>query len=404
MLKWGAVLLIGLVATYFLISFLGKWMGADATVSAERIRTASVIRGDLLRDISVQGTVVAAISPTLYSPANGTITLDIQPGATVSSGQILAVLDSPEVQSEYEQGVSTLAGLQAELERQKIQARKDQVASQQNIDLAQVRLTAAKREMRRAEESIRIQAISQIDYERYGDDLATAEVEFKHSTQDALLEKDSLEFEIQTKKLEVDRQQLVVDNLRRRVDELTIRSPVSGIVGNVAIDQKQVVAPNQALITVVDLSAFEVEIRIPESYADDMGIGMSAEVQYNGQAYPGRLVSLSPEVLNSEVTGRIRFSGETPEGLRQNQRLTSRVVMDHLESVLKLQRGSFTDSGGGRVAFVLGDDGMAHRRSIVLGARSIGDVEVVSGLQEGETVVISSIAEFEDLDVIQIAQ
>lgn len=404
LIKWGVAVIAALLAVVFLYSFFSKWMGADATVSIDRIRTATVERGDLLRDISVQGSIVAAVSPTLYSPANGTITLEIQPGFTVETGQVLAVLDSPEVQSEYEQGASSLAGINAELERQKIQARKDQVASQQQLDLAQVRLTAARREMRRAEESIAIQAISQIDYERYGDDLATAEVEFEHRRQDAALEKDSLEFEIQTKQLEVERQQLVVDNLKRRVDELIIKSPVNGIVGNVAVDQKAVVAPNQPLITVVDLSAFEVEVRIPESYADDMGIGMTAEIQYNALTFPGELVSLSPEVINSEVTGRIRFSGETPAGLRQNQRVTSRVVMDHLINVLKLQRGSFTDSGGGRFAFVLGDDGLAHRRSIVLGARSINDVEVISGLQEGEEVLISSIAEFEDLDVIQIAQ
>jgi HlyD family secretion protein len=403
LLKLGVLGIVLLGAAWGLYNVLSQWLSADATVSAERIRTAVVVRGDLLRDINVQGTIVAAVSPTLYSPANGTVTLEVQPGDTVTRGQILAVLDSPEVQSEYEQGASTLASNQAETQRQEIQARKAQMASQQVIDLAQVRLTAAQREMRRAEESIKIQAISQIDYERYRDDLATAEVEFKHARQDAELEKDSLEFEIRTQQLAVERQQLVLDNLKRRVDDLTILSPVDGIVGNVVVDQKAVVAPNQPLITVVDLSAFEVEVRIPESYADDMGIGMAAEIQYNGQTYAGILASLSPEVVNSEVTGRIRFQGDMPASLRQNQRVTSRIVMDHLEDVLKLQRGSFTDSGGGRYAFVLGNDGMAHRRPIVLGARSVSDVEVVSGLEEGETVLISSIAEFEGLDQIQIS-
>jgi HlyD family secretion protein len=401
--KIALALVLVLVLAAVLYSVLGRWMSADATISSERIRTAQVMRGDLLRDINVQGTIVAAISPTLYSPANGTLTLDVQEGDTVTEGQVLAVLDSPEVQSEFEQGVSTLAASKAESKRQEIQARKAQVASRQVIDLAQVRLTAAQREMRRAEESIKIGAISQIDYERYRDDLATAEVEYKHATQDAELEKDSLEFEVQTRRLAAEREQLVVDNLKRRVDDLTIRSPVDGIIGNIEPDQKAVVAPNQPLITVVDLSAFEVEVRVPESYADDMGIGMAAEIQFNNRIYPGMLASLSPEVINSEVVGRIRFSDEMPENLRQNQRLTSRIVMDHLEDVLKLQRGSFTDSGGGRAAFVLGDDGMAHRRSIVLGARSVSDVEVISGLQEGETVLISSIAEFEGLDQIQIS-
>jgi HlyD family secretion protein len=156
------------------------------------------------------------------------------------------------------------------------------------------------------------------------------------------------------------------------------------------------------LITVVDLSAFEVEIRIPEAYADDLGIGLAGEVQYSGEAYRGELVSLSPEVVNNEVVGRIRFAGETPPGLRQNQRVTVRVMMDELIGVLKLQRGAFTDSGGGRYAFVLNGAGLAERREIRLGARSAAEVEVVSGLNAGEQVIISSIAEFENYDTIQI--
>lgn len=396
----GAIAL--LIAAVLLFFTFSKWFSSDASISSERIRTARVERGTLIRDVNVQGRIVAAVSPTLYSPAAGTVTFAVQAGDTVILDQVLATLVSPEVQSEFEQESSGLAASQAEFERQKIQVRKDQVRSQQIIDLAQVKLTAAQREMRRAEESIRIQAISQIDYERYHDDLATAEVEFRHGKQDAELEKDSQEFELRTKQLAVEQQQLLVDNLKRRVDELTIRSPVAGIVGNVLVDQKAVVNANQPLITVVDLGAFEVEVRIPEAYADDLGIGMGAEVQYNAVTYAGELTSLSPEVVNSEVVGRIRFVGTSPPGLRQNQRVTSRVVMDQLDNVLTLQRGSFTDSGGGRIAFVKGEDGMARKRNITLGVRSVSQVEIIDGLAEGEEVVISSIAEFQDKDVIRL--
>ena len=385
-------------------SILSRWLASDVSISSQRIRTALVERGSRVRDVNVQGRIVAATSPTLYSPASGTVTLSVQAGDAVKVGQTLAQLASPEVQSEFDQEASGLAASQAEFARQQIQARKDQVRDQQVIDLAQVQLTAAQREMRRAEESIRIKAISQIDYERFRDELATAEVAFRHAKQDAELEKDSQEFELRTKQLALERQQLVVDNLKRRVDELTIVSPVAGIVGNVAVDQKAVVNANQPLITVVDLGAYEVEVRIPEAYADDLGIGMSAEVQYNNVSYLGSLTSLSPEVINSEVVGRIRFSEASPPGLRQNQRVTARVVMDQLENVLTLQRGAFTDSGGGRVAFVMGEDGLAHKRMITLGVRSVNRVEIVDGLQEGEEVVISSIAEFEDKDVIRVVQ
>jgi HlyD family secretion protein len=401
-LKWAAPLVILLLLAFLMLPLLSTWLSAEASISAGRIRTAVVNRGDLVRDLSVQGRVVAAISPTLYSPATGTVTLQVQPGDSVTLGQVMASIDSPEVRSEFLQEVSSLDRLNAELAREKIQARKAQVKSQQTIDLAKVELTAAEREMRRAEASISTNAISEIDFERTRDELARARVEYNHAVQDSQLESESLEFETTTRELAVSRQQLVVDELQRRVEDLSILSPVNGIVGNVAVNQKALVNENSPLITVVDLSAFEVEIRIPEAYADDLGIGLAGEVQYSGEAYRGELVSLSPEVVNNEVVGRIRFAGETPPGLRQNQRVTVRVMMDELIGVLKLQRGAFTDSGGGRYAFVLNGAGLAERREIRLGARSAAEVEVVSGLNAGEQVIISSIAEFENYDTIQI--
>ena len=401
-LKWAIPGLLILVFGAFASSALKTWLSAEASISADRIRTAVVQRGDLIRDINVQGRVVAAVSPTLYSPATGTVSLEVLPGDIVTVGQVLAGIDSPEVRAEFLQEQSSLDRLRAELEREKIQARKAKVKSQQTIDLANVKLTAAEREMRRADESIRTNAISEIDYERARDELARARVEHDHAVQDAQLEAESLEFEAQTRQLAVDRQQLVVGELARRVEDLSIRSPVNGIVGNVETEQKALVNENAPLITVVDLTAFEVEVRIPEAYADDLGIGLGANVQYNAEEYRGNLVSLSPEVVNSEVVGRIRFAGEVPANLRQNQRVTVRVMMDELIDVLKLQRGSFADTGGGRVAFVLSENGLAERRAVSLGARSASEVQVISGLAAGDRVVISSIADFEDFETIQI--
>ena len=401
-LKWAVPVAVLALAGLLLGSVLSTWLSAEASVSSDRIRTAVVSRGDLIRDLNVQGRVVAAVSPTLYSPATGTVTLQAQPGDAVTIGQVLANIDSPEVRSEFLQELSSLDQFNAELEREKIQARKAKVKSQQTIDLARVELTAADREMRRAEESIKTNSISEIDFERARDELARAKVKHNHAVQDAQLEGESLEFETTTRQLAVNRQQLVADELKRRVDDLAIRSPVSGIVGNVAVNQKALVNKNAPLVTVVDLTAFEVEIRIPEAYADDLGIGLAGDVQYNGAEYRGKLVSLSPEVVNNEVVGRIRFAGDTPPGLRQNQRVTVRVMMDELIGVLKLQRGSFTDSGGGRSAFVLTEAGLAERREIRLGARSVAEVEILSGLAAGDQVIISSIAEFEDYDTIQV--
>jgi len=395
-----AVLLI--LLTLWAVPAVQRWAGSSVTVPLDRMRLAEVEVGDLVRDVSVQGRVVAAVSPTLFAPADGTITLQVEAGSEVGQGQVLAVIESPELENQLQQEQATLDRAAVELDRQRIEARQKILDNQKNIDLARVALVAAERERRRAESGFDIDAISQIDYEKTKDDLENAQLAHQHAVADAKLDEERLNFELRTRELELDRQQILVNDRRRQVDDLIIRSPVNGIVGNLLVDQKANVGDNQAVMAVVDLTAFEVEADVPESYADDLGLGMAAEVLVGNQPYSASLVSVSPEVIQNQVTTRIRFGEDMPPGLRQNQRLTTRILMEEKHGVLTLPRGQFLDSGGGRVAYVLGDDGVARRRSIEIGARSLSEVEVMAGLEAGENVVISSIDTFRGADTVLV--
>ena len=243
--------------------------------------------------------------------------------------------------------------------------------------------------------------ISEQDYEKAVDDVDTARLEYRHAQQNASLEKEVMDFELKSDGLAVDRQKLMVANQQRQVDELNIRSPVTGMVGNLMIDQKSAVADNQPLLTVVDLSAFEVEILVPESYGDDLKLGMDAENTYSGRSFPGVITAVSPEVQNNQVKGRVRFADAPPDGLRQNQRVSVRVVLEASDDVLMVQRGPFLDTGGGRIAYVV-SDGLAMRRPIQIGASSINSLEIVSGLAEGDTIVISSINQFQSAGTVYL--
>ncbi len=119
---------------------------------------------------------------------------------------------------------------------------------------------------------------------------------------------------LKNRELKIERQSFLVQDLLRQVDELDMRSPVSGIVGNLMVGQKAVVIRNQVVMAVVDLSVFEIEAQVPESYADDLGLGMGAEILLGNQQYPATLVSISPEIIQNQVTTRIRFDGEMPPG------------------------------------------------------------------------------------------
>ncbi|MEM9532667.1 MAG: HlyD family efflux transporter periplasmic adaptor subunit [Pseudomonadota bacterium] len=406
-LRWvtiGASALALIALLFWAIPLVQRWAGSSVAVPFDRLRLATVERGALVRDVSVQGQVVAAISPTLFAPADGTITLETEAGASVTEGEVLARLDSPELTNQLQQEQANLERLDVALQRQRIESRQKSLDNQRIVDLAAVTLEAADREKRRADAGFKISSISEIDFEKAQDDLRNAELSHRHAVDNAELDEERLAFELKTRELELERQKLLVDDLTRQVEELSLRSPVTGIVGNLLAEQKAAVARNQSVLTVVDLSVFEIEAQVPESYADDLGLGMSAEVRIGSDLWPANVVAVSPEIVANQVTTRLRFTGNNSPSVRQNQRLTTRILLEERQNVLTLSRGQFLDTGGGRLAYVLGEDDVARRHPIEVGARSLSAVEIVSGLSAGDRVIISSIDQFRGAESVLITR
>lgn len=398
----GIAVIVLSVAAWLLAPAFQRWARAGVTVDADRLRIATVTRGDLVRDVSAQGRVVASVSPTLYAPSAGTITLLVDAGASVSEGQVLARVFSPELENQLKQAGATRQQLEMQLERQRIQSRQEALEKRKAADLAEVALVAARREKRRADDAHAVAVIPELDYEKAQDDLRRAELAHEHANADADLFDERMAFELRASELELERQELLVEDVRRQVDALEIRSPVNGVVGDLLVDQKAAVARDTPVMAVVDLTRFEIDAGIPESYADELGLGMAAQIAVGSDTYAGQLVAVSPEIVSGQVSARIRFTGGQPANLRQNQRLTTRILLEELSDVLQLKRGQFLDSGAGRVAYVLDGDSIAMRRRITTGARSLGAVEITSGLEEGDRVIISSIEPFRGTETVLI--
>jgi HlyD family secretion protein len=394
-----AALLIVVVSSLAWPSFQ-RWANATVSFPYERVRVATVTRGDLVRDVSVQGRVVAAVSPTLYATAAGSITLRAEAGERVIAGQVLAIIDSPGLDNLLRQAQSSFEQKEVELDRQRIESRQQMLEKRKSADLANVALIAADREKRRADDAFALGVISTFDHEKAQDDLKNAELAHEHAVADAKLFEERLAFELKASALELNRQHLLVADMQRQVNELQIKSPVNGMVGDLLVDQKAAVSTDTPVMAVVDLTRFEVDAQVPESYADDLVIGMQAEITIGANIYSAELVAVSPEIVSNQVNARVRFSDNTPTKLRQNQRLTTRILLAEQSDVLMVQRGQFLDSGAGRVAYVLNEDGIAERRAIEVGARSLAAVEIVSGLDQGDTIVISNLDPFRSAETV----
>ena len=363
------------------------WLSTTQMVSRERLHLAEVTRGHFVRDVAADGTVVAAVSPTLFAIAPGTVSYAVRAGDAVRKGQLLATLDSPELTNELQREQATLESLDAALARQQIEIRHEILTAEQQADLAEVAIKAAERELKRSQWAWDQRVISERDYTRAIDDVSTARLNFDHARDATALERESLMLELRTKHLERDRQALTVASLGQRVAQLRVRSPVEGMVANLALPEKTLVAANTPLLTVVDLSAFEIEFQVAETYAGEIKPGMRADITVEGRIVPGTVTAISPEVRQNQVTGRVKFSGDQPPRLRQNERTAVRIVLDERDRVLKFERGPFIDEATRAVYVARGSH--ALRVPVVLGAASVTEIEVLRGLAPADQVIIS---------------
>jgi HlyD family secretion protein len=391
----GAALLILIV---LLFPALRRWMRAETAVDSTTVRFGVVTRGDLMRDLSVQGRVVASLHPTLFSSGPGIVTIRMKAGAQAKRGDILATIDSKELTTALEQSRASLGSMRAELERQKIVGRQSQLRAQQQVDLLSLRSEAAKRALDRNQRMFGEGLSNKADLEAAQDNVRTAQMELEQAKKELELARETLSFDLQTREQQYVRQQSVTDDLAKRVDELTIRAPFDGMVASVLIQDRDAVAAQQPIVTIVNLSSLELEIALPEEYGGETDIGTPATIAFNGREYQGRVTAISPEVANSQVAATVAFV-EQPVGLKQNQRLTTRLVFESKKNVLKVARGSFVDSGGGREAYVV-DGQMATRRPIELGAMSVNEVEITNGLQAGERIIVSDTSAFRNAKTV----
>ncbi len=384
-----------------LVLLMSAWRSSSQSVNASRLRIATVSHGSLVRDAAVNGRIVAAVSPTLYASAGGTVTLKANAGDKVKKGDIVAEVESPDLTDQLKREQSNTEQLEAEVARQQILAKKQKLIARRDADQAEIERVAAVRAFQRIEAAGVIGVVAKNDYLKAEDAVKSTEIRAKHTLQAADLENEDVSLELKTKINQLDRQRLSLDYAKRKVEELKLRAPVDGIIGSLAISNRSVVAANTALMTLVDLSQLEVEVEIPESYMTDLGLGMKAEITLNGEKVMGSLTAISPEVVKNVILARVRFSGQQPAGLRQSQRISARLLMEERANVMLLPRGPFVEAEGGRFAYVV-ENGVAQRRAIKIGATSISAVEIISGLKDGDKVVISGTDAFENASSISI--
>ena len=236
--------------------------------------------------------------------------------------------------------------------------------------------------------------MAQEDYE-----LAAGRLELvkERATQDSLYRS----VEIRQMQESLENMRLNMQMIRRRKDNLTIKSPISGELGLLEVVLGQSIASGMKIGQINDLDSYKIEAQIDEHYIDRVSAGLEARFERQNETFEAVIRKVYPEVREGKFKADFRFNGEQPANIRTGQTYYLNLQLGQPESAVLIPRGTFYQKTGGKWIYVVSPEGgKAVKREIRIGRQNPQFYEVLEGLEAGEKVITSGYDNFGDNEVL----
>jgi HlyD family secretion protein len=168
------------------------------------------------------------------------------------------------------------------------------------------------------------------------------------------------------------------------------------------VDVGQQVTVGTNLARVVNPSRLMAEVKVPETQAKDVQIGQRASIDTHNGVVGGRVTRIDPSVLNGTVTVDVAIDGPLPTGSRPDLSVDGTIELERLDNVLFVGRPAFGDENTSTTLFKMQPDGTAVRVPVKFGRSSVNSLEILSGITEGDQVVLSDMSAWNEVDRVHI--
>ena len=394
--------LIGAAAGALLILILLFWMFAprsgSQTVNPNRL-TISVVQQGVFEDfLPLRARVAPLLTVYLDAVEGGRVEqLAVEDGATVTKGQLLAVLSNADLQ------LSTLAR-QTEVEQQLNNMRSQELALQQTRSANRRELNQARNDLSKAQRLYDLQKplaekgfVSAKIFNDTKDDL-----EMQRGRM-AILKRSIAEDEsLQASQLGQLRSSAASMNqslsiARGSLSQLNLRAPVSGQLSGFSIQLGQSLQQGERLGQIDSAGRNKLEADVDEFYLGRVVVGQTASIEVDGKSYALKVAKIYPQVRNGQFRIDLVFDGPEPPSIQRGQTMSTKLTLGDSSRAVLIPNGAFFNDTGGNWVFVVEGNG-AERRPVRLGRRNNDFVEVLEGLKPGERVVTSTYSGLVDKD------
>lgn len=366
--------------------------------------TDTVKRGDMLREVRGPGTLVPEQVRWISAVTAGRVEQILAvPGSTVQPGTPLLVLNNADVQRDALEAQRQLVG--AEAEKSSLGATLENQRLTQEAAVATVR--AEQREAARQASANRELAdrglISRMELQRSEDRAEELASRLRVEEQRLRFLAESMRTQLAGQQANIDRLRGLADFQSGYVESMRVHAGTDGVLRELPLQEGQWVTPGSPLAVIVRPGRLKAQLRIPETQARDLVVGQPARIDTRNGIVPGRVSRIDPAVQNGSVTVDVALEGELPRGARPDLSVDGVIEIERLPNVLHVDRPAYGQPGGTVSLFKVQDGGRyAVRTDVRLGRSSVNTVEVVSGLQAGDVVILADMSAHERAQKVRL--
>jgi HlyD family secretion protein len=395
---------VGVLIVVLVSVALAQMKPAAPTVERATVWVDTVKRGSMVRQVRGLGTLVPEDTRWLPATTEGRVErIVLRPGAQVNADSVILELTNPQVEQEAINARLALQAAEANLANQRVQLQNELLTQQAQAATVSADYTQARLQAEVNEELAKQELISELV--RKQSQVRAEELKTRNEIEEKRLStsRESIDARIRVQQAAVDQARAVAALYESRLSALKVRPGFAGVLQQVPVEVGQQVAPGQNLARVADPGRLKAELRIAETQAKDIEIGQPAQIDTRNGIIAGRVSRKDPAATNGTVTVDVALTGALPRGAVPDLSVDGTIELERLENVLYVGRPAFGQERSTVGLFKITDEsGEAERTQVKLGASSVNTIEIQSGLNVGDQVVLSDMSAWDAFDRVRL--
>ena len=400
-----ALAAVGLIIVGLVSVVLARLKPAAPTVERATVWVDTVKRGAMLRQVRGLGTLVPVDEARRWVPASTQGRVErivLRPGAVVTPDTVVLELSDPEARQSLDDAEQQLLGAEADLASLEARLQTERLTQRSTAATVEADYHQAQLEKEVNEDLAKDGLVSSLVLKQStvrADSLATR---YSLEQERVKVTEENVRAQLRAQQARVDQMRSLAALRRQQVDQLRVRAGMHGVLEQVPVEVGQQVAPGTNLVRVADPTRLKAELRIAETQARDLAIGQVAQVDTRNGIIPGKVIRIDPAAQNGTVTVDVELEGPLPRGARPDLSVDGTVELERLDNVLYVGRPAFGQEQSTVGLFRLDQEGEATRTQVQLGRSSVNTIEVMSGLAEGDQVVLSDMSAWDQFDRVRL--